>query len=86
MTTLVSSILSAQMTSWQGDLLSIVCVCRCCLAMVNDAARTASAGEPLSRWCANHQNFGKAEDPNETRAVFVVRLPSGVAPRLTVRR
>ncbi len=33
-----------------------------------------SAGEPLSHWCANNKNFGKNEDPNETRAVFVVRV------------
>ena len=29
------------------------------------------AGKPLSKWLADHP-MGKAEDPNESRAVFVV--------------
>lgn len=35
-------------------------------------------GEPLSRWCANTK-MGKNSDPNEDRAVFVVRQGGGGA-------
>ena len=30
-----------------------------------------SAGQPLSKWLVGHR-MGKSEDPNESRAVFVV--------------